>query len=403
MGLITGRPEIAALGVPFGVYLVVALSLVETPDLAVAVRLDAERAVEGEELTGELMISATGPLHQLELLLVQPAGISLIDPPAHLLISLDAGEQRTVALRLVADHWGVYELGELRVRVSDRFGLLAFDARVEPAATVRVYPRPERLRALVRPRETQPFAGEQVARGKGGGIEFADIRAFATGDRPRRINWRVSARGPGLYVNEEHPERNSDVVLFLDSFAEMRAGRPRTLDLAVRAADSLARDYLLRRDRVGLVDFGGITRWLTPAMGTRQLYRLVDALLNSSVALSYVQKGIDVLPPRSLPPQALIIALSPLLDERSVAALLDLRGRGFDLAIIDMSPLSFAPAEQTQLDQLARRLWTLWRETLRLRFEQTGVAVVDWTEDRSLADAVEEVIAFRRYTRHVYG
>ena len=48
-----------------------------------------------------------------------------------------------------------------------------------------------------------------MARAKGDGIEFADIRPFVPGDRVRRINWRASARRPGLWVNESHPERNT--------------------------------------------------------------------------------------------------------------------------------------------------------------------------------------------------
>ena len=55
-------------------------------------------------------------------------------------------------------------------------------------------------------------------------MEFADLRPFMFGDRVRRINWRASARRGELWVNEQHPERNVDVVLFVDSFAEVRRG-----------------------------------------------------------------------------------------------------------------------------------------------------------------------------------
>ena len=87
-------------------------------------------------------------------------------------------------------------------------------------------------------------------------------------------------------------------------------------------------------------------------MGSVQLYRIVDALLDTDIALSYAWKGADVIPPRTLPPQALVIGLTPLLDERSVGALLDLRARGFDLAIVDVSPLPFLPPERDRLERL---------------------------------------------------
>ena len=145
-----------------------------------------------------------------------------------------------------------------------------------------------------------------------------------------------------LYVNQQHPERNADVILFLDNFAEAQQQNGGTLDLAVRAAATLAEHYLAVQDRVGIVGFGGIVRWLTPASGTLQSYRIAEALLETEINFSYVWRRIDVLPARSLTPQALVIALSPLLDERGMFALVDLRRRGFDLAVVDVSPIPFA-------------------------------------------------------------
>ena len=151
---------------------------------------------------------------------------------------------------------------------------------------------------MLRPRETQLFAGNEVSRRKGEGIEFADMRQFAPGDPLKRVNWRASARRDELWVNESHPERNTDVILFLDSFAEARLGSEGTLDLAVRATAALADAYVRRRDRVGLIGFGGILRWLVPGTGLVQLYRIVDALLDTEIVLSYYWKEIDVIPRR---------------------------------------------------------------------------------------------------------
>ena len=135
-----------------------------------------------------------------------------------------------------------------------------------------------------------PVLGQPGVAGQGEGIEFADIRPFAPGDRVRRVNWRASARRERLYVNESHPERASDVILFLDSFAEARGSGEGTIDQAVRAASSLADAYLERRNRVGLVSFGGILRWLPPEMGMRQQYRIVDALIETELARSYSRR-----------------------------------------------------------------------------------------------------------------
>jgi uncharacterized protein (DUF58 family) len=255
------------------------------------------------------------------------------------------------------------------------------------------------MRALLEPFETQAYVGNQVARTRGDGIEFADIREWTPGDRLRRVNWRASARRGNLWVNDQHPERNTDIVLFLDTFTDVSLGHRGTLDLTVRAAASLAHRYLQRKDRVGVVSFGGFLSWLLPASGTRQLYRIVDSLLQMGIVLSLAAKNIDILPPRTLPPRALVLALTPLLDSRSTAALVALRARGFDLVVIEISPLPFVEPKRDELADLSYRLWSLSRDAQRAQYERAGIPIVPWTDGEALDAVLEEVRAYRRHAR----
>src|SRR4051794_41821932 len=113
-------------------------------------------------------------------------------------------------------------------------------------------------------------------------------------------------------------------------------------------------------------------------MGLVHLYRVVDALLDTQIVLSYYWKEIDVIPRRTLPPNALVIGLSPLLDPRSVGALLDLRARGYDLAVIDVSPVPFAPRPSSGLDAVAYAIWQPRRAALRHPLQPAGAAVGAW-------------------------
>jgi uncharacterized protein (DUF58 family) len=94
-----------------------------------------------------------------------------------------------------------------------------------------------------------------------------------------------------------------------------------------------------------------------------------------------------------------VIALTPLLDERSVSALLDLRARGYDLVVVEVSPVPFAEPGRGELEQLANRLWLLHRQELRARYEALGVAVATWGDDVALEAALEGVRSFRRHAR----
>ena len=397
-GLAAGRVELVALAAPFALAAVAGGALRRDPELGATIALDRERALENEDVHATLELRAPAGAARVDVLVELPTGLRALVPNPRA-VRVGADGPRVLELPLRCERWGAYSVGPLFVRARDRLGYHSWEAKIGGRETFRVYPSVETLRALLPPLDTQVFVGNQVSRTRGDGIEFADIREWAPGDRLRRINWRASARRGELWVNDQHPERNTDVVLFLDTFAGVESGTRGTLDLTVRAATSLAHRYLQRKDRVGLVSFGGFLSWLLPASGTLQLYRVVDSLLQMDIVLSFATKGVDVLPPRSLPPKALVLALTPLLDLRSAGALLDLRARGFDLVVIEVSPVPFVEPGSGELAQLSYRLWRLSRESLRARYEQAGVPVVEWLDGVPLNVPLEEVAAFRRYAR----
>lgn len=393
-GLALGRVEPVALAAPFLLALVAGLA-VQVPEVSVRVSLDRDRTIEGDEITATIGLLSSRGVDRLELFVPLPLELSA---PARA-IRLQPGVEETVELKLRCERWGVFNVGRVLFRARDLLGLRSWEGEAGEPRTLRIFPREETLRSLIAPLETQVFAGNQVSRARGEGIEFADLREWQPGDRLRRVNWRATALRRSLWVNEQNPERNTDVVLFLDTFAEVRAGGRSTNDRAVRAAATLAHIYLQRKDRVGVVGFGGFLSWLVPASGMRQLYAIVETLLTSEVVHSFALRGVDVLPPRTLPPKALVLAITPLLDNRTAAALLDLRARGYDLIVVEVSPLELVTPEPGSSLELAHRLWRLSRDALRWRYEQVGVPVVTWREDEPLAVPIEEVNAFRHLAR----
>ncbi len=95
----------------------------------------------------------------------------------------------------------------------------------------------------------------------------------------------------------------------------------------------------------------------------------------------------------------MVVAFTPLLDERSMRALFDLSSRGHDVAVVEISPADWLVPGSREGERLAFRLWEMEREALRARFQQMGVAVATWRRGSSLLDALEEVRGFRRQAR----
>ena len=400
--LVFGFPELVVLAAPFALVAGAGLALAETPDPEFSLELERERAIEGEELTLTIRIATGVPIEQVDLRLTLPEGLSLADGENPVALRIPSGE-RELEYRLSCERWGAYIVGAVQLIAHDRFRVFRYERSLDFKLPLKVYPRPEVVKELLRPLETQVFTGNLVAREKGEGIEFADLREFVPGDRVRRINWRASARRGELWVNELHAERNSDVILFLDSFTEARRENESTLDRAVRATAALVEHYLEHKDRVGLVSFGGVLNWLLPSTGVTQLYRIVDSLLDTEIVLNYAWKDLDVIPPRTLPPKALVIALTPLLDDRATGALMDLRARGFDLALVEISPVPFVVPGRQEHEQLAYEIWKLRRDALRGQYERAAVPVAVWNDEVPLIAALEEVRAFRRYARPVHA
>ena len=393
------RIAAVALVVPFALWLAIGLASTVAPELEITSRLDQDRVAEGDEVQFEVEVSCQGGLGWLEVELELPAEVKCDTPGARMRIHPRRGASQTLTWKLRPRRWGSYRCGPIRVRGQDRFGLINYSARLDEPKRLRVYPSFDRLRALVPPARTQLFAGNRIARSHGEGIEFADIRGFTAGDRVRRVNWRATARTGVPHVNDFHLERNADVILFVDSFADLGVDQESVLTLAVRAATALADGYLGERDRVGVVGFGGLLRWLLPGLGPRHFYRVVESLLDTQVVTSYAWRAIDVIPRRVLPPSATILALTPLLDPRSLGALVDLHLRGFDLVVLEIDPERFLPRTGRRPDPVALRLWELLRVARRRSLQRAGLIVVEWPEEIALETLLAQVREYRRFAR----
>ena len=393
------RPELAIVAGPFALVLV-AGTRGSDPGVEAELALATERTLEGSEIEAVMTVRAARPVDRVELLLELPQGMEVVDGSATRSLRLRAGEERDLPFVLRCTTWGVYEPGDVSVRARDAFRLVTWETRSDDVQAPQGVPEPAHVAPTPRAVGDAGVRGQSGRAEKGDGVEYADIRDFVPGDRVRSINWRASARRQGLVVNERHPERNTDVVLFVDSFTDVGGAAGSVLEEAVRAAASLANHYLEHRDRVGLVGFGGVLRWLQPGMGMTQRYRLIETLLETGVEPTYTWQDVSVIPARILPPKSFVLALTPLVDPRFCAALEDLRGRRFDVAVIEVDPVRLVESGRSTLERVAYRLWLLEREVQRSRLEGRGIGFATWG-DGDLESALEEVRTFRRYARPV--
>ncbi len=103
-----------------------------------------------------------------------------------------------------------------------------------------------------------------------------------------------------------------------------------------------------------------------------------------------------MVPPRVLPAQALVIALSPLLDARFIEAVGDLVARGFQVVLLSISPIDITRGflDPSPLNDLACRLWTLERQAQVADLRRQGLVVIEWRPDQPLE------LALAPFVRH---
>ena len=158
-------------------------------------------------------------------------------------IRLAAGERTLLRTPLLPRRRGDLRAVGVTVRVPGPLGLASRQATRQVPGTVRSLPPfdsrkhlPSRLARL------RDLDGRAAIRVRGQGTEFDSLREYVRGDDVRSIDWRATARSPGVVVRTWQPERDRRVVLVLDT-SRVSAGRvddvPR-LDSAMDAALLLA-------------------------------------------------------------------------------------------------------------------------------------------------------------------
>jgi uncharacterized protein (DUF58 family) len=126
-----------------------------------------------------------------------------------------------------------------------------------------------------------PVHGVHRHRRPGAGSELLELRDYRSGDPPRSIAWKISARRDKLTAKDVESEVPVRCTIVVDHSDSVRLGwpGPTALTQSVRLAAALARQSIDRRDPVGLclVD-GPRAVILPPAVGKRHETRLLTEL-----------------------------------------------------------------------------------------------------------------------------
>lgn len=398
-----GRPDFVAIAAPF--VLGTALALTHRPrqaPTAVLTRDDDDPITEGGQITARITV------HNPE----SAAMVSVVSATAGRWIRLSHGVGRyvdalpggtaiEVGLHGTALRWGHHSIGPAAVHALACDGLLVSRQQILPALHERVYPSVDVFDSSQGLPKAAGMAGIHHSRRLGEGGELAEVRQFQAGDRLRRIDWRVSLRHQQLYVNATLSERDADVVLVLDVLHEAgpQPGSASILDTTVRAAAAIVEHYAHQGDRVAIIEFGPQMRRLRFGTGRRHFTAAREWLVDTRVLPGGLTSVDRLVSSGAIPSHAMVIMLTPLIDENSTAGLARLARSGRAMIAVDTLPPNLFPPARGEWTPSAYRLWQLERSNTLGRLRELGVPVQTWGGAGSLDAMIAEVARLGRVPR----
>ena len=342
------------------------------------------RCFEGDRETVEVELDAA---------VAGSAALSVAAPDGMTTETLDPADPHRRTVAVSAQRWGRYPL-RAEAEVIAPGGLLAASgsADIGEAFVFPLVPPP----STAMPRtEMLDRIGTHLTRHVGPGVEYADIRAYVPGDQLRTVNWAVSARRGTLHVTQRLTDRSLDVVVLVDMSVQPPGPATVATQRSVEGALQVVQSALRSGDRAGVVGLGGQQpRWLGPDIGQRQFYRVLDAVMGAGG--DYHDTPGTLAPQAAVPPGAVIIGFSTLLDADFGLAMMDLSRRGHVVVVVDV--LEGCPLGDDE-EPILTRMWGLQRAAMYRDMRVVGVEVLSWPSSLTLDVAMRLLPKARFGTR----
>jgi uncharacterized protein (DUF58 family) len=151
----------------------------------------------------------------------------------------------------------------------------------------------------------------------GQGSDFSDLRDYVPGDDLRHIDWRATARRKDtLIVRDYDLERNTNIVIILDTSASMLLGKKKTrIQVATEATASLVYAATSNKDFIGFGAFSNELNVFIPPKGGKSheffIYRqLLNLIPSGETSIGESLKNVAT----KLKRKSLILVISDLHD-----------------------------------------------------------------------------------------
>lgn len=242
-GIVLGERDLVRIG-----FLVALLPLVTAAATALSSNrlsltrtLPATQVAVGETVQVQLELVNVGRATGL-LLVEEQIPWALGQRPRFVIDPMQPGWHRKAGYPVRAELRGIYEIGPMRMRVADPFGMLALNRTFTKTTSLVVIPVAEPLPPIQLGGAWSGSGDNRPRPFSTGSAADVTVREYRRGDDLRRVHWRSTARVGDLMVRREEQPWQSRCTLFVDnrSGSHRGSGPDSSLERAITVAASIA-------------------------------------------------------------------------------------------------------------------------------------------------------------------
>ncbi len=293
---------------------------------------------------------------------------------SHVVNNLGSRQSYSWRVTTICQQRGRYQLGPIRLRTSDPFGLFPMERDLTPTSNVVVFPMTFDIHQFALPVGILPGGDALRRRTHYVTTNASSVRDYEPGDSFNRIHWKSTARRDRLVVKEFELDPLADIWVVPDMSVfghvmprKQASAPPPTLgdipgwlkmqefrlpesteEYTVTIAASVAQ-FFLRRDRaVGMLTYGQSNEILQPDRGERQFNRILETLAVMRAEGEVPLQDMLYAETHLFPRGTTLIVVTPYGREDWSIAARQLSRRGLRVVTILVNPASFSGTRSTE-------------------------------------------------------
>jgi uncharacterized protein (DUF58 family) len=306
---------------------------------------------------------------------------------------------------------GLAVFDQAYVLMTSKYGFWEFIYRLGPLTESKVYPDFSAISHsfIFGVEQAMRNMGAHIAKRKGEGMEFNQLREFREGDTLKQVDWKATAKIGTPISREYQEEKDQNVVFLLDCSRRMRAMENNLsyFDYALNALLMSSYIALDKGDAVGVMTFSGEPSWLPPIKGKNSINTVLNHLYDletSTQSSDYVTAAEELLVKHRK--RSLIVLITNVRDEDNddLQKAVEILRRQHLIMVVALQERLLEQVDDMPLNDLDQAMlyagtkhFEQSRKKVLALLKAQGVSVVDATHKNIHIQLVTEYLRLKQY------